>query len=255
VYYTCLIVLFSKGKINVNNWIPTQKKQKNLTWLECAKVLWPTTLFGLIMIYFLGYYQQLWLLWGLPFIISFGFGIPITYLTARTMSEIKQKTRRYSLPIIGSLLLLTVITAGLNWSNLTRLSVLAAVQLGVNCPATVYLGQKYKCTFSVPGETNFPLLQTKYRDVIPHLVYYANTNQKDATVYSSQSPKCDVDPTKGNNIEIICDQIPTDSYTGTIKEGWSEVYIGIIAPKALNSSFNSDVTIGWFSVGEIKIVK
>lgn len=254
VYYTSLVVLFSRGTINTNSWVPTQKKQKDLTLLECVEALWQTTLIGLGMIYFLVFQNQQWLLWAMPFVISFGFGIPITYLTARTMLEIKQKIRQYIAPAVGSFLLISVVTFGLNFSSLTRLTVLASVQLGINCPNSVRLGQKYSCTFSVPGQTNFPLLKTKYHDVIPNLIFYANTNQKDATVYSSQSPLCRVDNTRGDNIEIICTDIPTDNYQGILKAGWSEVYVGIVAPKALNPTLNSDVTIGWFSVGDIKIV-
>jgi cellulose synthase/poly-beta-1,6-N-acetylglucosamine synthase-like glycosyltransferase len=272
VIYTSYVVLFRRNMINTANWVPTAKKQTNLTWRETILSLWPTTILGIIMLISLTFYRQYWILTALPFLISFAFGIPITYYTSRSMttalSNLKppsqNRFRHFAFSFAGfatfiSLTTMIIVVVTLfNFSSISKVMVRAAIQLGVNCPAKVSIGKTYNCTFSVPGDTKFPLLETKYRDVVPALDYYINTEQrvngKPMMNFSQQSPKCRIENTPGKNIEIICKDIPTTSLVGELKTGYAEINVGIIAPQSLTPNLSADTTIGWYKIEDIKLV-
>jgi cellulose synthase/poly-beta-1,6-N-acetylglucosamine synthase-like glycosyltransferase len=271
VIYTSYVVLFRRGMINTKNWVPTAKNQVNLTWRETILALWPTTILGILMLIALIFYKQLWILTATPFLISFAFGIPITYYTSRSMTpffgkpknpsqnRFRQFTFTFSgfASVVSSIGIVIVLFSILNIGFLSKIAVRAAIQLGVNCPASVTIGKTYDCTFSVPGETFFPLLGTRYKDVVPLLHYYINTEQRvngqSMINFSSQSQRCKLNNTTGANIEIICRNIPTNSLVGTLKPGWADINVGIIAPTNLTPNLVADTTIGWFKIEEIKL--
>lgn len=73
-------------------WVPMKKKVDNgPSLVQIAKKLWISTLLGLICL-ILGYtYSPLWTIIASPFLFSFSFGIPITYLTSKKLSWLKNR--------------------------------------------------------------------------------------------------------------------------------------------------------------------
>jgi len=69
-------------------WIPTPKKlQKDIGIIPVTKKLWPSTLVGIIGLTFGCIYSPAWAVVASPFLISFIFGIPLTYMTARELKK------------------------------------------------------------------------------------------------------------------------------------------------------------------------
>lgn len=76
-------------------WIPMKKDPfADVTALNCVRSLWPGTLLGLAGAYFGFLESPEWAMGALPFLVSFTFSIPLTYLTAKQAPPVRE-SRNY----------------------------------------------------------------------------------------------------------------------------------------------------------------
>jgi membrane glycosyltransferase len=74
-------------------WDGQRRDRYRLAWSEAARMFWPHTLFGLVVLFFLGFMQPASILWFLPFLTGPLLAIPFAVIT--TMPELGAVAERY----------------------------------------------------------------------------------------------------------------------------------------------------------------
>jgi membrane glycosyltransferase len=84
VYYTTQDIITMPFR-SIKFWKPMAKNPfENLSFLKAMLNLWPSTLIGLLALYFGVKYSKQWVIAASPFIASFILVIPLTYITAKS---------------------------------------------------------------------------------------------------------------------------------------------------------------------------
>jgi membrane glycosyltransferase len=272
VIYATLGVLNTLFQINNKEWQPTNKGKSQVSLLDSIKMFWLSSLIGLILLYLFLFQRFTALAFSLPLIISFTLSVPLAYATSQEISKedlnnfytvtfsffnffILMFTKfisRHFMILLAIISILAIASLSLNFNTIAYEAMYKMADLKARCPKSVTLGEKYDCQFKIPKNGRFPIINTRYIDVLPLLNYYINTEQENGTIYSSSSPRCLNEITK-QYIEITCTDIPTDNYKGVLKTGRSDIFVGVEIPKNLKSSLSQDETLGWYKIWHIYI--